>query len=166
MCLCTALNNSEPISVHALLENYSKSQLEKILGSKFAEGKIPSVLYENVIRSSERKETILLESAGAAYKEPLNELALWLSKKWPIGSQIKVKFLTSFPAMEDKIKQAAKEWENYANIKFEFITNGNAEIRISLNSDGTSWSMIGTDCLKVLGQEVPTMNFGWFSNAT
>src|SRR5581483_660366 len=33
-------------------------------------------------------------------------------------------------------------------------------------SDGTSWSMIGTDCLKVLGQEVPTMNFGWFSNAT
>ena len=39
-----------------------------------------------------------------------------------------------------------------------------ADVRISFDSGGGSWSLVGTDCLEEKNE--PTMNFGWFDVAT
>ena len=45
------------------------------------------------------------------------------------------------------------------------VTSGNADIRIDVNGDGSSWSYIGTDAERI-NQNNPTMNFGWFNDSS
>jgi hypothetical protein len=63
-----------------------------------------------------------------------------------------------------KIEQWANIWSEYANISFNFISSGNADIRVTVTPGG-SWSRIGTDARNV-SQDQPTMNFGWFNDQT
>jgi serralysin len=64
---------------------------------------------------------------------------------WDLGKVIKVKFLNGSKALQDKIKPIAKEWEKYANIKFNFVTSGDADIRVMIGGSGSGhWSYIGT----------------------
>ena len=67
--------------------------------------------------------------------------------------------------MRSKIRQWAKVWSEYANVYFNFIDSGNAQIRVRVNSDGTSWSYIGKGALRVDPSQ-PTINFGWFNDQT
>jgi hypothetical protein len=52
---------------------------------------------------------------------------------------------------------------NFANIKFKFVTNDNAHIRITMYSNQGSWCAIGKDALEIVDQEVPTMNLSWMT---
>ena len=70
---------------------------------------------------------------------------------------MRVKFLGESLEIQERIISIAKEWEQYANIKFEFVREGKAEVRISFDSWGC-WSMIGTGALLV-APDAPTMNF-------
>ncbi len=80
-------------------------------------------------------------------------------RKWKNGRTLQILFLNGSQQVRDKVQLHAKEWEKYANLKFDFVAQSPAEIRISFKSGG-SWSTIGTDALTVpVGQ--PTMNFGW-----
>lgn len=64
---------------------------------------------------------------------------------WDLGKVIKVKFLNGSKALQDKIKPIAREWEKYANIKFNFVTSGDADIRVMIGGSGSGhWSYIGT----------------------
>ncbi|MET0391525.1 MAG: M12 family metallopeptidase, partial [Chitinophagaceae bacterium] len=63
-----------------------------------------------------------------------------------------------------KIRQYAQVWEKYANIKFDFIDYGNADIRIGFNSGGY-WSYAGTQSKKI-GQNQETMNYEGFNDYT
>jgi hypothetical protein len=57
----------------------------------------------------------------------------------------------------------AQQWEQYANINFEFGSDPVAEIRSSFESDpGRSWSRLGIDALRIPSGE-PTMNYGWLT---
>lgn len=93
-----------------------------------------------------------------------SEIAILPLKKWDNGRTLRVRFLDGVPDVQAKVEKCAHEWEKYANIKFVFGNDPDAEIRISFQEKG-SWSYIGTDCLSV-DKTKPTMNFGWLKSDT
>ena len=70
-------------------------------------------------------------------------------------------------SIPDAIKEIVKSrYNNLLNVQFNFLEeldSSSADIRISFNKDGGSWSLVGTDCKNAKGY---TMNFGWFDVAT
>jgi hypothetical protein len=92
------------------------------------------------------------------------DLAALTGKKWGNGRTLRVSFLDGDSDVQAKVKTYANVWSDYANIKFDFGNDPNAEIRISFKLKG-SWSYIGTDCLGIPKDE-PTMNFGWLTPAS
>lgn len=102
-------------------------------------------------------------------KNSLNTVHLELvgenNKLWKPGTVLKVSFLDGERSIQDKVIQFAKEWENYANIQFDFGDyKENAQIRITFKGEGSN-SKVGTDCLLVNKNE-HTMRFGWFDLET
>ena len=91
-------------------------------------------------------------------------------------SELHVRFLNGDSYVQEKVKQYASIWSQYASIRFDFVAAGNAEIRISFKrrfvyqgqekTDVGSWSLIGTDSLRQTDQNLPTMNFGWLDQGT
>jgi hypothetical protein len=81
---------------------------------------------------------------------------------WP-QSKLKVKFLNGTPKLQEKVKYYAQKWEDFANIDFQFVSSGDAEIRVGFKWDhdlGT-WSLVGTNAqVLALGQDSVTVNFG------
>lgn len=91
--------------------------------------------------------------------------AAFVAKKmWVNGSTLRVLFMGGDDEQHNLVKKHAPEWSIYANINFEFVESGAAEIRISFNPNKGSWSNIGTDCLAV-GPNEPTMNLAWVDKA-
>jgi predicted Zn-dependent protease len=84
--------------------------------------------------------------------------------QWSNGTNIKIKFLNGSLDLQNKVKQAASEWLNYANLNFTYVnSNENADVKITFfgldGKDTGSWSYIGTDC-KYFNQNTASMNFG------
>ena len=96
------------------------------------------------------------------------KMSLINAKKWTNGKILQCRFLDGQAAWQSKVVLKAKIWENYANIKLNFIADGDAEIRISFFADAGSWSAIGTDALveSYFPKFQPTMNFGWLRDDT
>ncbi len=92
------------------------------------------------------------------------QIAALTGKLWKPGRVLRVRFLDGDPRIADRCIPLAKTWEKYANLKFEFGSDPNAEIRVSFKYRG-SWSFVGTDCLAV-PQDEPTVNFGWLDSDT
>jgi len=70
---------------------------------------------------------------------------------------------------QEKVKAVVKEWEQYANLKFQFITGRTATVRISFDDDpksprGGSWSYIARD-IEGIPSSRATMNYGWVSKS-
>lgn len=119
------------------------------------------------MREAARKLAIK-ENPDNAPKNEINsgkEGALLIGKKWANGRTLHVRFLEGDPTIQRKIETYAHEWEKYANIKFIFDNDSNAEIRISFDPNGGSYSFIGTDCLSI-PRDKPTMNYGWLEATT
>jgi len=91
-------------------------------------------------------------------------LAAVTGKLWQPGRTLRVRFLDGDPTVQQKLQPYAHLWSQYANIKFVFGTDPDAEIRISFAQPG-SWSYLGTDALSIAKNE-PTMNFGWLKKST
>ncbi len=91
------------------------------------------------------------------------EITIVSSKKWETGRTLRVHFFEGDEYVQEKVRQYAREWENHANIKFDFVDDINAEIRVAFILDGTSWSAVGKDALNIdwFPQGQPTMNYGW-----
>jgi serralysin len=106
----------------------------------------------------------IVEGKGDPYEKPSTRMALIRAKLWKPGTTLSVKFLGGNPVIQKKVQQMATDWENYANIKFNFISDGDANIRVNFEPDG-SWSYIGTDALGI-PQNEPTMNYGWLETDT
>ena len=87
------------------------------------------------------------------------EIAVLKKKLWKPGRTLRVCFLDGDPSVQAKVETVAHQWSEFANIKFDFGSDPNAEIRISFTPDG-SWSYVGTDALSIPASE-PTMNYGW-----
>jgi hypothetical protein len=93
-----------------------------------------------------------------------DEIAVVTGKLWQNGKTLRVRFLDGDPEVHARVEQYAHQWSQYANIKFEFGSDPDAEIRISFQHPG-SWSYIGTDALSI-GKNAPTMNYGWLTPAS
>lgn len=91
-------------------------------------------------------------------------LSTYTDKMWSPGETITVGFDISGGNinMIEQVKRYAKEWELYANIKFEFTNSGNGMIRVGFKPLG-SWSQLGRDALNIPAGKV-TMNFGWLGS--
>lgn len=89
-------------------------------------------------------------------------------KMWNPGDVITVYLATNNGSeyIRQQVMQYAKVWEQYANIKFSFITDRKAaKVKVGFFSNGQSWSWLGRDVLgNPLGEY--TMNFGWFDAGT
>lgn len=77
--------------------------------------------------------------------------------KWKVGQTIYVKFMEGPSAFYPKVEKLAKTWENYANIKFKFVTKGYSDIRIGFDPKRGWISEIGTLALNKSKNAV-TMN--------
>src|SRR5204863_560999 len=75
------------------------------------------------------------------------ELAVTRSKKWPNGQRLRVRFLGGAAGIQARVRHYAEAWHPYANVTFEVVDSGPAEIRVSFVPDGSSWSAVGTDAL-------------------
>jgi Astacin (Peptidase family M12A) len=87
--------------------------------------------------------------------------------KWPeVGKTFKIKFLEGDPYVIGKVKEKFDLWLPYASrIKYEYVADGDADVRIAFNPDQGSWSYVGKEILNI-PQDEPTMNYGWFDKNT
>ena len=60
-------------------------------------------------------------------------MILDFTNKWNPGDIISVSFLNGSDRLRKRVSEAAKQWVNFANIKFDFINNSNGVIRIRFN---------------------------------
>jgi serralysin len=56
-----------------------------------------------------------------------------------------------------KVEEVAPEWTNHANIKFQFVNDGDAEIRVAFEELGGNWSYVGIRSAS-FAQKEHTMN--------
>lgn len=109
-----------------------------------------------------------LPNLSASDPVQVNRMALINQKKWEDGHTLTCKFLDGDDFQKGKVKEKADIWLDHANLKIEFVNDGDAEIRISFQADPGSWSAIGNDCLvsSYFPTYQPTMNFGWLRDDT
>lgn len=85
--------------------------------------------------------------------------AFEIAKLWPNGTALRIRFLGGTAAQQATVKQFAPQWAQQANLRLEFGSASDAQIRIAFADDG-AWSYVGTDALDIPANQ-PTMNFGW-----
>ena len=71
-------------------------------------------------------------------------------KLWANGVKLKVAFLGVNAAIQQRVRDAAAEWSEHANISFDFeISAEDAEIRIGAERGDGTWSYVGRDALNI-----------------
>ena len=93
-------------------------------------------------------------------------MALVEDARWGSPFNLRIRFLGGDEPLKEKVKKYAEEWRQYANILFTWVTQGDAEVRITFAPTGASWSEVGRDALKRTDQTIATMNYGWFNENT
>ncbi|KAF6764495.1 hypothetical protein DFP72DRAFT_1130379, partial [Ephemerocybe angulata] len=87
------------------------------------------------------------------------------SLMWENGKTLTVGFIEvpGTARQQQKVKDTVKEWEQYANLKFQFVDDPRrAIIRVSFRKNNGSWSYVGKGCLSArIKKTEPTMNLGW-----
>jgi hypothetical protein len=78
------------------------------------------------------------------------------TKFWPNGATIRIRFLDGDPKAQAEVARIARKWTEHANVKFEFGSTGDAEVRVSFEQRG-SWAYLGTDAV-VIPKKEPTVN--------
>jgi len=117
------------------------------------------------------RQVIAARSAGpldAAATHAVARMAVVSSKKWNAGAKIRCRFLDGSPKMQGKVEAISHEWEKVADMKFQYVKSGDAEVRISFYADSGSWSAVGRDALNAsyFPLHQPTMNYGWLRDDT
>lgn len=85
-------------------------------------------------------------------------MILDFSNKWPVGKILKVNFVNGKEKLNKKVMEVAKQWEEYANIHFEFVKKSEeSEITVKFNT-GKNDSKIGADAL-TFGNDEPIVCF-------
>jgi serralysin len=99
---------------------------------------------------------------------PIFRAAIVDPKKWENGRVLKCRFLDGSKTQRKRVEGKAHIWEKYANIKFQFVTTTDEDIRITFGFDAGSWSAVGTDALieRYFPKHQPTMNYGWLEDDT
>jgi serralysin len=94
-----------------------------------------------------------------------NEKAALLNQaRWNPGDVIRIKFLEGDSSLQDRVRSTAGRWTEpgMANLQFQWVDDGDAEIRIAFEQGNGSWSYLGTVCRSIPDPD-PTMNYGWLT---
>ena len=86
-------------------------------------------------------------------------------KSWINGSTLRVRFMEGTTAEQATARAQAAWWSAVANLKFDFGTAPDAEIRITFDQNDGAWSTIGTDARSVSFNQA-TMNLGFLDGGT
>lgn len=96
--------------------------------------------------------------------------------KWENKKTLTVSFHNGTQFLQNQVKKYAPLWSAYTNIKYEFVTNKDADIRIGFYQGKGSWSLIGKQAASssvdistgnsIGGRNGISMNFGWFDEKT
>lgn len=109
---------------------------------------------------------------GCQTTDPINSFAFDTSKPtrgladnnflWDNGKTLNVKILSGSKTLKEKVKKYASEWQKYGNFKFNFIEEGDAQIRVYLGDGSKGHGHVtmglGTRCLSNPEDEF-TMHF-------
>lgn len=112
---------------------------------------------------SERSDNLINdldnETESSSSKQP--EMSVSFKKLWQNGRTLKVAFIDNTPPdIRNKIIKYMSFILPYINLKFDFVTGKEGDIRITTTPGAGSWSYVGTDALGI-AKDKPTMNFGW-----
>lgn len=88
-----------------------------------------------------------------------------IGKTWMNGSTLRVRFVAGTPAEQAVAREQAGWWTQVTNLRFEFDSAPNAEIRVAFDHNDGAWSYVGTDCRGIPLNE-PTMNLGFLDGGT
>jgi len=86
-------------------------------------------------------------------------------KTWMNGSTLRVRFMGGTAAQQAKTREQAAWWSLVANLRFDFNSAPDAEIRITYDDNDGAWSTIGTDARSVTFDQA-TMNLGFLDGGT
>jgi Astacin (Peptidase family M12A) len=86
-------------------------------------------------------------------------------KLWQAGATLRVRLFGGDAKAHEVVKAAAAEWSRHANLRFEFVSSGLAQVRIRFEPGKGSWSYLGTDALGIAGDQ-ETMNLGFVDQRT
>lgn len=111
--------------------------------------------------AAEPKKTAKVNVAKAEKKEYARE---GYPRLWKPGIALRVSFLDGSERQQSFVRRFAPIWSAYANIRFEFGNDADAELRVSFKQDG-SWAYVGTDALTIPAN-MPTVSFGWLTDGT
>jgi hypothetical protein len=130
--------------------------------SKLQSTKIPLTAKLDVFHSAQqiRREEVRSETVQLALLRPY----IWRDANNQVRHELRVKFLSGDGDVQQRIKKVVGIWSSIVNVKFDFVDNGDADIRIGINNDGFSWSKVGSDASEV--SEGETMHYGWLDRAT
>jgi hypothetical protein len=67
--------------------------------------------------------------------QPLTKAVSVNAKTWNSGDTVKIKFLNGSTQLQDAVKQVAATWLEYAWLKFEYVSSGNADVKIGFDMD-------------------------------
>lgn len=90
------------------------------------------------------------------------------SALWDTGQDLSIGFLQGSKKLQDRVFETAMRWRSQgkANLVFTRASKPeDADIRISFDEGGGSWSMIGTEARGVSKGD-STMNLGWVAEGT
>jgi hypothetical protein len=118
----------------------------------------PRVCLDRILPSrSVRQQVIRVGQKLRAVNFPR---ALWVN-----GSTLRVAFLDGTPEEHAITKRQALWWTQWANIKFAFTDDQDAEIRVTFDPGNGAWSFIGNDA-RLISVTEPTMNLGFLGGGT
>lgn len=162
-CVDLSTDSHRLLSVYNAYNERSENVLNEAVKSKMkVDGLFEQQLMDAKTQKSYEKYLFLNEKK----QNKLLEMAMELERFWENGRTLRVRFLNGNNFLHEKVIEYAKQWESYANIHFEFIKSGDAEIRVAFDQGKGSWSHVGTNNLNIAQQSEPTMNFGWFNYLT
>ncbi len=145
-----------------MLRQTLKTCIDRILPTELSVIASANSLSENPANAPYFNRKSLLPGVMPYPPQPL--LAALTGKLWKPGRTLGVGFVDGTCQVHEQVRKHAHTWSEFANIRFEFLTVSDAEIRISFQYTG-SWSYIGTDALSVPPTH-PTMNLGWLTHET
>lgn len=109
---------------------------------------------------------IEINPANIVKSDPKIKGAADSRRLWPNGSVLKVCFLEGDAEVHKRVEAVAHQWSQYANLKFQFVKDSRAEIRITFDPKTGSWSYIGVESSMPLLAGKPSMNLGWLKPST
>ncbi len=110
-----------------------------------------AIARQNALPAADSKKRATSGSAKARNSHP---------RLWTPGSVLRVRFLASNPAFERQVRRYLPLWSVYANVRFEFSDDDDAEVRVSFRDGEGNWAYIGTDCMRA-SLDQPTANFAF-----